>query len=170
VIRRPRTIALASLILVVAGGCGGGADDAATGGTNTPTASPTTASPTPTVAPAERSPIDGEYTMTLTREEVLDAGFRAGMAGQIAGVWRVTFSLEYAQQFVNVGGGSMIFDGYQGGFSVEGHELTLTDEPTLAFTWTRAGKRLTLTLVDEAATDPVDALIWTIHPWERTSS
>ena len=108
--------------------------------------------------------------MTLTRQEVLDAGFRGGTASQIAGVWRVNFSLEWAQQFVNLGGGSMIFDGYQGGFSVDGDRLTLTDEPTLAFTWKRAGKRLTLSLKDESAADPVDALIWTLHPWELTGT
>ena len=27
---------------------------------------------------------------------------------------------------------------------------------------------ITLSLIDESATDPVDALIWTIHPWELT--
>jgi hypothetical protein len=129
------------------------------------TSTPTPASSTPTVAPAEHSPIDGEYTMTVTRSEVLDAGFRGGMASQIAGVWRVTFSLEYAQQFVNPGGGSMTLDGYQGDFSVDGDRLTLTDEPSLAFTWKLVRKRLTLTLVDAASADPVDALIWTIHPW-----
>ena len=108
--------------------------------------------------------------MTLTRQDVLDAGFRGGTADQIAGVWRVNFSLEWAQQFVNLGGGSMIFDGYQGGFSVDGDQLTLTDEPTLAFTWKRAGKRLTLSLKDESGADPVDALIWTLHPWELTGT
>ena len=116
------------------------------------------------------SPIDGEYTMTLTRQDVLDAGFRGGTANQIAGVWRVNFSLQWAQQFVNLGGGSMIFDGYQGGFSVDGDLLTLTDQPTLAFTWKRAGKRLTLSLKDGSGADPVDALIWTLHPWELTGT
>ena len=169
--RRGWTVALVSLILALAAtGCGEAAGDETAGAPSPSSATPTPVSPTPTVAPAERSPIDGEYTMTLTREEVLDAGFRGGMASQIVGVWRVTFSLGYAQQFVNLGGGSMIFDGYQGAFSVDGDHLTLTDEPSLAFTWTRTGKRLTLTLVDEAAADPVDALIWTIHPWERTGA
>jgi hypothetical protein len=164
---RLRTVALVSLALVLAAGCGEAGDGAA-GETTSPTASPTSGSPSPTVVPAEQSPIDGEYTMTLTRQEVLNAGFRGGTASQIAGVWRVNFSLEWAQQFVNLGGGSMIFDGYQGGFAVDGDQLTLTDEPTLAFTWKRVGKRLTLSLIDESATDPVDALIWTIHPWELT--
>ena len=167
--RCPRTVALVSLALVLAAGCGGAGDGAAGEPTSLPT-SPTPASSSPTAPPAERSPIDGEYTMTLTRQEVLNAGFRGGIASQIVGVWRVNFSLEWAQQFVNLGGGSMIFDGYQGGFSVEGHQLTLTDEPTLAFTWKRAGKRLTLSLDDESAADPVDALIWTVHPWELTGT
>ena len=165
-----RTVALVALILVFAAGCGGGAGDGAAGQASASTTSPTPASPSPTVASAERSPIDGEYTMTLTRKEVLDAGFGGGVANQIVGVWRVNFSLEWAQQFVNLGGGSMIFDGYQGGFAVDADRLTLTDEPTLAFTWKRSGKRLTLRLRDESAADPVDALIWTLHPWELTGA
>jgi hypothetical protein len=166
---RSRTAVLVLLALMLAAGCGDAGEGAA-GETTAPTTPPTPASSSPTVAPAERSPIDGEYTMTLTRQDVLDAGFRGGTASQIAGVWRVNFALEWAQQFVNLGGGSMIFDGYQGGFSVDGDQLTLTDEPTLAFTWKRAGKRLTLRLKDESAADPVDALIWTLHPWELTGT
>ena len=169
VMRRSRTAVLVSLALSLAAGCGG-ARDGAVGETTASTGSPTPASASPTVAPAERSLIDGEYTMTLTRQDVLDAGFRGGTANQIAGVWRVNFSLEWAQQFVNLGGGSMIFDGYQGGFSVDGDQLILTDQPTLAFTWKRAGKRLTLSLKDGSGADPVDALIWTLHPWELTST
>lgn len=91
--RRSRTAVLVSLALSLAAGCGG-ARDGAVGETTASTGSPTPASASPTVAPAERSPIDGEYTMTLTRQDVLDAGLRGGTANQIAGVWRVNFSLE----------------------------------------------------------------------------
>ena len=163
--RDRRAIVVASLALVLAAGCGGGADDGATDGGNG-SRPPTPASASPTSAPAERSPIDGEYTMTLTRRDVLAAGFRGGIASGIAGEWRVTFSLEYAQQFVSLGG--ITADGYQGDFSVDGDRLTMTDEPTLAFEWRLAGKQLTLTLVDPASADPVDALIWTAHPWRLT--
>ena len=163
-----RTIACSSLALVLAAGCGGGTKDPAAGDVTDSTPSPAAVSASPTVDPVERSPVDGEYTMTLTRQDVLRAGFRAGMANQIAGVWRVTFSLEFAQQFVNLGGGGITVDGYQGGFAVEGDRLTLTDEPTLVFEWRLAGKQLTLRLVDEASAHPVDSLIWTSHAWEQT--
>jgi len=127
-------------------------------------------SASPTVAPAERSAIDGEYRMTLTRQDVLAAGLPGSLAGQIAGAWRVTFSFEYAQQFVNVGGANGVTrDGYQGGFSVDGNELTLTQDPPLMFRWRLDGRRLTLHLEDPADADPVDALIWTTHRWMSTS-
>ncbi|MGZ5307530.1 MAG: hypothetical protein ACXWEG_12450 [Actinomycetota bacterium] len=164
--RHGRMITVASLALVLAGGCGGGTDGGAANGASASRATPTPASPSPTLAPVERSPIDGAYAMTLTRHDVLAAGLRASTASDIAGVWRVTFDLEYAQQFVDLGG--ITADGYQGDFSVDGHRLILTDEPTLAFEWRFANKQLTLSLVDEASVDPVDALIWTAHPWRLT--
>jgi hypothetical protein len=160
--RNHSMMSIAMLIGGLAVGCGSDPG----GGVAEPSAS-ATVSVSPTPAPAERSPIDGEYTMTLTRREVQEAGLPGSVAGEIAGVWRVTFSFGYAQQFVNVGGaGGVTADGYQGGFSVEGDRLTLTQAPPLVFDWRRVGKRLTLHLADAADTDPVDALIWTAHPWE----
>jgi hypothetical protein len=156
-------VTVTSLAFVLASGCGGGSD----GGATVPTPTRAT-SPSPTLAPAERSPIDGGYTMTLSRRDVVAAGFRGATVRSIAGVWRVTLSFEYAQQFVTLGG--ITADGYQGGFSVEGDRLTMTDDPTLAFQWRLAGNELRLTLVDPASADPVDALIWTAHPWRRTGS
>ena len=163
---RSMIIAVVMLTVGLAAGCGSDPGGSATEGSARATASVSpSASPTP--AAAERSPIDGEYTMTLTRGDVQEAGLPRSIAGEIAGVWRVTFSFEYAQQFVNVGGaGGVTADGYQGGFSVEGDRLTLTQAPPLVFDWRRAGKRLTLHLADAADADPVDALIWTAHPWE----
>jgi hypothetical protein len=158
-------IAVACFAAALAAGCGADAGDGAEASGST---EPTPASVSPTLAPAEPTPIDGEYRMTLTRQDVLAAGLRGSTAGEIAGDWRVTFSLGYAQQFVNVGGGSITADGYQGGFSVDGHRLTLTDQQApLVFEWHLAGKRLTLDPVDDPHADPVDDVIWTTHPWER---
>jgi hypothetical protein len=164
----PRMIAVTCFVAALAAGCGAdprdGAVASAASGSNEPT--PTTVSPT--LAPAERTPIDGQYTMTLTRQDVLAAGLRGSTAGEIAGDWRVTFSLGYAQQFVDVGGGGITADGYQGGFTVDGHRLTLTDQQApLVFEWHLVGKRLTLDPVDNPNADPVDDVIWTAHPWER---
>ena len=164
--RFTRMTAVASLAFALAGGCGAGADEGVAGGAGGSTTTSARPSSSPTLAPAERSPIDGAYTMTLTRHDVLAAGLRASTADDIAGVWRVTFSFEYAQQFVNLG--TITADGYQGGFSVDGDRLTMTDEPTLTFEWRLAGKELTLTLVEPASADPVDGLIWTAHPWKLT--
>jgi hypothetical protein len=159
-----RTTVIVALAAALATACGTDSGDTAEGTTSTASAS---VSESPTVAPAERSPIDGEYRMTLTKQDVLAAGLPRSLAGQVAGAWRVTFSFEYAQQFVNVGGANGVTsDGYQGGFSVEGNELTLTQDPPLTFRWRLDGKRLTLHLEDPGSADPVDALIWTIHPWE----
>lgn len=165
--RPARTIAIALVIAALAA-CGSNATDGHPAGG----ASPSTVAPSPpssTPAPAVRSPIDGQYSMTLTRHDVLAAGLRRSLAGEVAGLWRVTFSLGYAQQFVNLGGATGITaDGYQGGFSIEGDRLTLTDQAPLTFEWQLTGKRLKLDLVDAASADPVDGLIWTTHTWERT--
>jgi hypothetical protein len=167
--RPVRTIAIALVIAALAAACGSNAADshAGVGEASPSTIAPSSASSTP--SPAERSAIDGEYTMSLTQHDVLAAGLRRSIAGELAGLWRVTFSLGYVQQFVNLGGANGITsDGYQGGFSVEGDRLTLTDQAPLMFTWHLTGKRLTLDLVNAASADPVDRFIWTAHPWERT--
>jgi len=168
---RSHSLIIAVVMLTVGlAGCGSDPGGSATEGSASAAVS-VSPSASPTLAPAERSPIDGQYTMTLTRGEVLDAGLPRSIAAEIAGVWRVTFSFEYAQQFVNVGGaGGVTADGYQGGFSVEGDRLTLTQAPPLVFDWRRVGKRLTLHLAGGADADPVDALIWTAHPWEWVGS
>lgn len=170
--RRWTTVVVSLTLALAASGCGSGSGDGAGGvaSASTLTGVSASASASPTLAPAERSPIDGAYTMTLTRHDVLAAGLHASTASHVVGVWDVTFSFGYAQQFVHLGGvGGITQDGYQGGYSVAGDRLTLTDHPTLAFRWRLARKQLTLTLVDQAPVDPVDALIWTAHPWERTS-
>ena len=53
--------------------------------------------------------------------------------------------------------------------TVDGNELTLTQDPPLMFRWRLDGRRLTLHLEDPADADPVDALIWTTHRWMSTS-
>jgi hypothetical protein len=163
--RTYRMIAIAFLAAALGAGCG--TDPGVTAAEGMTSSTSASLSDTPTVASAARSPIDGEYRMTLTRREVLAAGFPGSLAGEVAGAWRVTFSFEYAQQFVNVGGANGITsDGYQGGFSVDGNRLTLSQEPPLVFRWRLVGTRLILQLADPGDADPVDALIWTIHPWE----
>jgi hypothetical protein len=56
----------------LAAGCGGAGDGAREATASTGSAGP---SPSPWY-PGRTGPIDGEYTMTLTRQDVLDAGFR----------------------------------------------------------------------------------------------
>jgi hypothetical protein len=161
-------IALCYLLAALATGCSAsprnGADASAASGSIDPTSASAPASPAPVV----RTPIDGQYVMTLTRQDVLAAGLRGSTPADIAGDWRVTFSFGYAQQFVNRGGGGITTDGYQGGFTVDGKRLTLTDQQVpLVFEWHLAGKRLTLEVVDHSNVDPVDEVIWTTRSWRR---
>ncbi len=165
--RRPaRTVAIAFVLAALAAACGSNRGE---GGSNPrSTAEAATASSSPTPAPVERSPIDGQYTTTLTKHDVQAAGVPKSVANQVVGVWRVTFSFGYAQQFVNLGGTTGITsDGYHGGFSVAGDRLTLTDQAPLTFKWRLTGRKLSLDLVDPASADPVDGLIWTAHSWDR---
>ena len=164
--RHARTVAIAFVLAALLGACGSNRGEGGLNPRSTPGAATASSSPTP--APVERSPIDGQYTTTLTEHDVQAAGVPKSVADQIVGVWRVTFSFGYAQQFVNLGGATGITsDGYQGGFSVAGDRVTLTDQAPLTFEWRLTGKKLSLDLVDPASADPVDGLIWTAHPWER---
>lgn len=160
--RTSSTIAVVSLAVALAA-CAAGTEESTADGSEKAT-SP--ASVSPTTVPPQRSPIDGEYRMTLTRRDVLAAGLPGSVAGEIAGVWRVTFSFEYAQQFVTLGGANITSDGYQGEFSVDGDQLTLTQGPPLVFDWRLADRLLALRLAVDGTADPVDTLIWTSHPWE----
>lgn len=159
-------IALCYLVAALATGCSANPRDGADASAASGSIDPTSASASP--APVVRTPIDGQYVMTLTRQDVLAAGLRGSTPADIAGDWRVTFSVGYAQQFVNMGGGGITADGYQGGFTVDGKRLTLTDQQVpLVFEWHLVGKRLTLEVVDHSNVDPVDDVIWTTHSWRR---
>ena len=171
--RVPPMIALCCLVAALATGCSAspreGADASPASGSIDPTSA--SASPSASPAPFVRTPIDGQYVMTLTRQDVLAAGLRGSTPADIAGDWRVTFSLGYAQQFVNMSGGGITADGYQGGFTVDGKRLTLTDQQVpLVLEWHLVGKRLTLEVVDHSNVDPVDDVIWTTHSWRRVGN
>ncbi len=164
-------MATALLMMTLLAACAGsGADDASPPGATAIGGSGGSASPTPTIAPAVKSAIDGQYLMRLSRQDASSAGLRPGTASSIAGTWRLTLSFGYAQQFVNVGGGGITVDGYIGGFSVTGHRLVLTDGSRLVFDWRLREGMLTLTPAEGSPKDLVDRVIWATHPWKRVGS
>jgi hypothetical protein len=153
---------ITAAIAILAAGCGSGGDGAETADAATTPVE----SASPTLAPAERSPIDGEYRMTLSRQDILKAGLKPSTVADLAGSWRVTFSFGYAQQFVNLGGSNGITaDGYQGSFTVDG--TTLSGPPELRLRWRLDRNELILFPLDDRSADPVDVVVWTTHRWER---
>ena len=145
-------------------------------GDATPAASAaiTSAPPAATPEPSEsagstsRSPIDGVYRVTVTRQDGVAAGLSNRQAGEIDGVVTTTFSLGQVTQFIN---GGILSDGFMGSFVVEGdHEvLTSFDDQQLTLGYRLKAKELTFTL-DESGSGldaAFAAALWTSHPWER---
>jgi hypothetical protein len=121
------------------------------------------------------SPIDGQWQMTLTVQEGLDAGLDYGRARQQAGPRKLELALGVVRL---IRPGSFETVPVNGTFRVDGSIVVVHDRrQTLVFRWELAGKgvaanakNLRLTLVDDSRSvkgDDIDRYIWTTQIWHR---
>jgi len=148
--------------------CSGDATPAASAASITSAPPAVTPGASESAASSARSPIDGVYRVTITRQDGVAAGLSNRQAGEIDGVVTTTFSLGQVTQFIN---GGILADGFMGSFVMEDDRVVLTSfdgyELTLGYGLT--GDELTFTL-DEPGSGldaAFDAALWTSHPWER---
>lgn len=148
--------------------CSGDATPEASAPTITSAPAAVTPEPSVSAGSAARSPIDGVYRVTVTRQDGVAAGLSNRQAGEIDGVVTTTFSLGQVTQFIN---GGILSDGFMGSFVVEGDRVVLTsfDGYQLTLGYRLKGDELTFTLDEPASgTDAAfDAALWSSHPWER---
>jgi hypothetical protein len=121
------------------------------------------------------SPIDGQWQMTLTVQDGLDAGLDYGRARQLAGPRKLELALGVVRL---IRPGSFETVPVNGTFQVDGSIVVVHDRgETLVFRWELAGKgvaadakNLRLTLVDDSRSvkgDDIDRYIWTTQVWHR---
>ena len=148
--------------------CSGDATSAASAAPITSATAAVTPEPSESAQSTARSPIDGVYRVTVTRQDGVAAGLSNRQAGEIDGVVTTTFSLGQVTQYIN---GGVLADGFMGSFMVEADRVVLTsfDGYQLTLGYRLQGNELTFTL-DEPGSGPdaaFDAALWTSHPWER---
>lgn len=116
------------------------------------------------------SPIDGGWSAHLSIGDGLHAGFGYGRARQLAGLRQLELARGVVRQ---IRPGSFQTVPVNGTFQVDGPFLVVQDNgETLVFRWRLSGDALRLSLVDDSRSAhgaAVDRLIWTTHPWQRTS-
>jgi hypothetical protein len=142
---------------------------ACSGAPSEPSGDTQTSSPTTIAAPIGRSPIDGQYHVTITVKDGIAAGLTTRQAGDIDGEVQTTFSLGTIQQFIHAG---VTSDGFMGTFVVDGDHVILTDNGGVSMTlgYVLKGDQLTFSIVDDPAPakgDAFDAALWTSHPFVR---
>jgi hypothetical protein len=142
---------------------------ACSGASSGDSASSPTQSPTTIAAPMGRSPIDGQYRVTITVKDGMAAGLTARQAGDIDGEVQTTFSLGTVRQFIHAG---VTSDGFMGTFAVDGDQMVLTDNGGVSMTlgYVLKGNELTFSIADDPAPEPgasFDAALWTSHPFVR---
>ncbi len=156
------------MLLALIPACSGDATPAASAAPITSAPPAVTPEPSESAGSSARSPIDGVYRVTVTRQDGVAAGLSNRQAGEIDGVVTTTFSLGQVTQFIN---GGILADGFMGSFVVEGDRVVLTsfDGYELTLGYRLRGDELTFTLdePDSGVDAAFDAALWTSHPWEQ---